>query len=168
MNSVGVPIGKVTGSGIVTKAVKPVVIENQEELSRSEKPEFNKDTVQDIRTTEKVEGGISAARSTGITGMSNEAPKTSVHAFQDYKENKFELSGFSASYTLPGTKDIVSQEIRVFFDDIESAKESVKNGKYYHKHGDEIIEMNITLGSPIICANEIQRLMQVDGEWRRP
>lgn len=138
------------------------------ELSDAQKPEFNENIVVDARVDQEKEGGVSKAKSTGMAGLSD-----SSHAVfkisEDYLKDKYELTGFTVMYTLPGTKDIHSEEVRVYFDSLDQAKDAIKDGKYIHKekNADTPVEMEITRGAPTISVNEVMKAEFIDGQWRR-
>ena len=143
------------------------VIEKQTELPISEKEPFNPNLSQDARVSDDNEGGIVPNTTTGATGMSG----TSQARIDEEKRNNdmFELGGFKIQYKLPNSKDVIGEDVRDFYDTIEEARNSiVEDGIYNKKLKDgSIVRSSITMGAPIICFGDVQKLEYISGTWRR-
>ena len=178
-------IGKIEGYGKIIKAKKipeenPEIAENAKpieakesdtlELKQSNLKEFDDNQIADPRKNSKVEGGRSIARSTGVSGLSQaSAPSEKLGIIQKEQKNMYELGGFTASYTIPGSTDISSSDVRVYFKNYQDAHAAVKGDKYTHKvmaTGD-VLEMTITKGMPEISVNEILKFKYIEETWER-
>ena len=134
----------------------------------SDKPGFNPSSTQDGRVDRKNEGGISKSQSTGITGMSDKDHGSIIEPMVGDIPDKYELTGFTVSYLVPGTRDIQSQEVRTFFDKLDEAKASINGRKYMHKmKNGSIIESDINRGMPSISINDVMKCEYSDETWRR-
>jgi len=173
------PIGKIEGVGVCTKANKikeeatvddkVEVIEDQKELPISDKEEFNPGIVQDANKNSQKEGGISSSRTTGQTGMSGIKPPVSPNNREISNVNKFELEGFSIEYSMPGSKDIISEEVSgLYFDTLELAMATVSDDKFVKILGEnKTVMARITRGAPQICRNEVLKMEYIGEKWRR-
>ena len=191
MPELGSQFGKVSGAGQIIKksdlsdadraaveAIKEASVPAPEgaveprddevpEPKISDKPGFNPNTVQDARVSKEEEGGISKSETTGITGMSESIKTGILLPYKGDLKDKYELTGFTASYTVPGTNDIQSQEIRIYYDKLDVAKESINGSVYTHILDGEKLECKITRGMPCISINDVMKCEYIDGEWRR-
>ena len=77
--------------------------------------------------------------------------------------------GFKIQYKLPNSKDVIGEDVRDFYDTIEEARNSiVEDGIYNKKLKDgSIVRSSITMGAPIICFGDVQKLEYISGTWRR-
>jgi len=135
----------------------------------SDKSGFDPNIIQDGRFDNKEsEGGVTRAKSTGVTGLSNSTstPDGVIKPIVGDMPDMYELAGFTVSYKIEGTKDISSQEVRTFFNTIVEAKAAVDGKKYFHHLKDKMIEAEITRGMPCIAINDVMKCEYIDGAWR--
>lgn len=141
----------------------PKAVQVQTELSSSDKEEFNDKSCQDARVDESSEGGITSSRTTGPTGMSGiDSSK------KEEKKGKYQLTGFNINYTEKGSSDIISESVNDYYEDLDSAMNSIKDDIYMKKMPDgSYVKSSISSGSPIICDEEVQKRQYIYGEWKR-
>ena len=165
---VGTKLFEIQGSGIVTPASKSAPVPTAPELTPSKKPEFDANIIANGLDDEK-EGGVFVARSTGATGMSNEPGVPAGLGFILPEQKGFELSGFTAKYNIPNSKDIAATEVRVYFKNLESAKAVIQGNRYVHTSPrGEVISCEIIRGGPVIALDEVEKLKYLEGKWNRP
>jgi len=141
-------------------------------LTVSDKPAFNPDSVQSPLVSEKIEGGVIKNRSTGPTmseskSVSNgELLKPKPNMEKDSLINKYEVTGFSVEYEAGNNTHSVV--IRDYFNDLETAFASVNSNKYLMPMpGGGFKIATISDGAPTISYNERQVYNYKDGKWYR-
>ena len=139
-----------------------VIVEKPTDLPQSNKPKFNSDTIKDaIKEDGEPDGGIVPNISTGTTGVNG---SRILPIDEKVLLNKYELTGFTIQYQVD--KDIISTEVRVHYDTIVEAMESIKGSVYMMEVDGKLYETKITMGAPIICINEMQKRVYVSEKWR--
>jgi hypothetical protein len=139
----------------------------------SKLPEFDPNRTADARADSKEpEGGRYVARTTGASAMDNKLATDPIGLTQpeDPKEKDlFELHGFKVQYTIPGTKDIASASVRVFFKSMNQIRNAISWNTYKHKMANGLIlETTITEGLPLVACNDaIKYRYTVEKKWRR-
>lgn len=167
MSIEGLPLD-IKGTGSVTKA--NVVAFDDKPLQKSMKPEFDDNMVADGRYDTSKDGGVSIARTTGISGISNDII-TDIYGFQepDQKGQLFEIAGFRVSYKVAGSKDMAVTSVRVYKKNMDEVKACFNGSQYTHtlKNGEKMI-CQIIEGAPIVCVEEAHKFSYVEGQWVRP
>lgn len=139
----------------------------------SKLPEFDPNRTADARENSKEpDGGRYVARTTGMSAMDNKLATDPIGLTQpeDPKEKDlFELHGFKVQYTIPGTKDIASASVRVFFKSMNQIRNAISWNTYKHKMANGLIlETTITEGLPLVACNDaIKYRYTVEKKWRR-
>ena len=157
-------------STVVSEPEDNVIIE-QTELPISDKPGFDPMATQDAIKTNEVEGGITRNTTTGPTGLSG----ISNSKYDEDKINagKYEITGFKIQYSMPESRDMISEEVIAYYDTLEDAMASIVEDGIYIKNiakkdeDDILIRSSITMGAPIICHGDTQKMEYINGSWRR-
>lgn len=179
MNQQSIKLGKIEGEGVMTRAEKQINAINNiekaaepviEALSISKAKEFNPEAITNGLIDDPDEGGKSIARSTGLTGSDGSIVVTNPYGFNiPEQKNKYELSGFTARYTVLGKNDVASSEVRVYFNTADEAKKCIEDNKYTHTTPNgEVIICDISFGAPMVSYEEIAKFVYLDNKWSRP
>jgi len=139
----------------------------------SKLPEFDTNRVADaLKDSKELDGGRYVARTTGASAMDNKLATDPIGLTQleDPKQkDMFELHGFKVQYTIPGTKDIASASVRVFFKSMNQIRNAISWNTYRHTMANGLIlETTITEGLPLVACNDaIKYQYTVDKKWRK-
>lgn len=157
-------------AGIESSIIAP----NLDDVKKILKAEFDPNIIAPGLEDVEKEGGTSIARSTGASGMADQAvPGVGLGFKSGGHGGPYELLGFTVKYNVPDSTDIGSVEVQVNFPSIDDAKATIStNGTsviYNHTTPAGVkMACDLILGAPTICVNECEKLKFVGGDWIRP
>lgn len=169
------PTGEMEIEEAKTAEDEPKVIDSSEAtveelLPPSDNPGFDDSEIQDARLDQEEEGGVTnPQKSTGPMKNSDpalEGGRIKQDHIGDSTENAYEISGFHVE--VPTGAGMVSQQITMDFDDLDTAKASVNGELFLMPLQGRTKACKIIRGAPIICFNERQILEYIGGKWRKP
>ena len=100
--------------------------------------------------------------------MAGIKPPTAPNNSEVSNVNRFELEGFTIEYSVHGSTDIFSEDVRgLFYDTMDDAVATIEEGKFKKVIGDKEVLARITRGAPQVCRNEALKMEYVGSKWRR-
>jgi len=141
--------------------------------SPAQRESFDPNAIQDpLKPSQGPEGGVTFNKSPNASSRSEVDDKSAGGMLKptpdmssESREGKYEMTGFEVSYSADGKTHRV--HIRDYFDDLDSAKATVANGKYLMPMPNRTFKLAEIHGQPTISLNEREVCSIQNGMWSR-